>query len=99
MRISVCCSFTRKAKPLDEAMLRTTYERLATLYRATADSAAVGALAGRCREQFPDDPRATIWAASALLLQNKLDGAREVLERLIRQLEASDGTRPEYVEA
>lgn len=81
--------------PLDEV----AYEKLALLYPATGNFSDLAYIARRRAELVPDDRKAPLWLAEALIQQNKNDEARQTLEKFIEDLEALADKHTEYVRA
>jgi tetratricopeptide (TPR) repeat protein len=90
--------------PLDDV----AYEQLAMLYPAVGDYEDLAYIARMRLEHTPDDPndrkapndwKAPLWLANALLRLNKAEEARQTLERLIGKLEPLPDKHVEYVKA
>lgn len=76
---------------------RSTYEALAKLYIDLGDFNELAYIARKLREQYPDDPRAAIWLATARIAQHELGEARSELETVIAQWEQRPGGDEDYV--
>ena len=70
--------------PLDEI----AYEKLAMLYRGTANFDELAYIANRCIDHIPTDRKARLWLAEALMSLDRHDEARTGLEEFIEQLES-----------
>ena len=82
-------------KPDDEM----PYERLATLYSSLADFAELAYIARKRLDRVPHDPKATLWLATSLLSQHKLEDAQKTLKELVEQLGEQEERHPEFIEA
>lgn len=75
------------------------YERLAGLYAGLKQYAELRYLAQKRIEHVPDDLRARVWLAEALVELRKPDEADAVLDEIIAACEDDDVKRREYVQA
>ena len=73
------------------------YERLATLYLAVGNFSELTYTAGKRLEESPNDPKARIWIAKALVSQHEFDEARKALVKLEGDL-VGRGKHIEYVQ-
>lgn len=76
-----------------------SYEKLAMLYTAIGNFEELAHIARTRINQVPDDRKATIWLASALVQLHKTDEAKEVLQSFLTGLDALDDKYPEYAQA
>ena len=84
-----------RLRPTDEAV----YDHLAGLYRATGNEGELEHLSRKRLEQIPNDPKASLWLATAHILQQRPDAAREGLETLVQRLEVESQNAGDYVSA
>jgi predicted Zn-dependent protease len=75
------------------------YEKLAVLYPATANFPDLAYIARRRLELVPDDKKAPVWLAEALIQLNKAEEAQQTLEGFIAGLEAAGEADEQYVRA
>jgi len=81
--------------PLDE----TAYEELAKLYTGTGNFQELAYIARTRLEQDPNDLKAPLWLAEALIRMNKSPEAQQTLEQFIKYLDALPDKHDEYVRA
>ncbi len=81
--------------PLDEV----AYDKLATLYTGIGNFEELAHIARTRLEHVPNDRKAPLWLADALINLNKTEEARQTLLKFIEQLEALSDKHPEYVRA
>jgi len=84
-----------RLNPLDE----TAYDRLAMLYSSIGNFEELAYIARTRLENVPDDKKAPLWLADALINLNKIDTAQQTLLKLIEDIEALSEKCPEYVQA
>lgn len=78
---------------------RAAPEKLAMLYVTTNNFDELASIAKSRIEQDPNDHRAPLWLADALIRTNRQQAARDVLEAFIKRLEALPERHVEYVRA
>jgi tetratricopeptide (TPR) repeat protein len=81
--------------PLD----KTAYEELAKLYPGTGNFQELAYIARTRLEQDPNDLKAPLWLAEALIGMNKSPEAQQTLEKFIKDIEALPDKHDEYVRA
>ena len=74
------------------------YEKLVTLYLTVGDYPEVSYVARQRLEKAPEDPKASIWIAKALVIQRKFPDAKEELLRLEKRLAQQEGKHVEYIQ-
>ena len=78
----------------------SAFEALAELYIATQNSNELAYIGRRMSERHPEDPRGSLWLATSLLSQQKLDEASQTLEQLETKFRPAAGqAKPEYLDA
>ena len=81
--------------PLDEA----AYDELARLYGALRNFDELAYIARKRLGHCPDDKKAPLWLAEALIFQDKMQEAQDALETYIAEIEALPSKNEEYVRA
>jgi len=81
--------------PLDEV----AYDKLAKLYTGIGNFEELVYIARKRIVDFPNDRKAHVWLADALVQLNKTDEARQTLEKFIEELEVLPDKHTEYVQA
>jgi len=81
--------------PLDEV----AYDELATLYGGIGNYEELAYIARTWLENDPNDRKAPLWLAEALIPLRKTDEAQQTLEKFITELEALPDKHVEYVRA
>lgn len=81
--------------PLDDV----AYDQLAKLYPGVGNFEDLAYIARMRLEHDPNDRKASLWLADALLRLNKAEEARLMLEKLIGELEPLPDKHVEYVQA
>lgn len=76
-----------------------SYEKLAMIYASIGNANELAYIAGRWLEHAPDDAKASLRLAEALVRMEDAKGAREVLEPLIGRLENDPKGTDDYVQA
>jgi len=75
------------------------YERLAMLYGGIGNLEALSVLARTRLEHVPDDPKAPLWLADALIRLNRKADAEQVLSKFIEEVEGLPERHIEYAHA
>ncbi|MEJ2648348.1 MAG: tetratricopeptide repeat protein [Sedimentisphaerales bacterium] len=75
------------------------YKKLAILYTGTENYEELAYIARKKLEVFPNDRKAPLWLAEALIKLNRNDEAEQVLSKLINDIEAQSEKYPQYTEA
>ena len=96
--ISGAVSAYRRVTQLD-AGDRSAYEKLAMLYRGLENFQELASIARTRLEQDPNDRKAPLWLADALVGLNKTTEARQTLETFIADLETLPEKHVEFVRA
>ncbi len=81
--------------PLDEV----AYDKLAMLYIGIGNFEELAYIARTRLEHTPNDRKAPLWLADALIRLRKTDEARQTLDKFIKELEALPNEHVEYVQA
>ena len=74
------------------------YKKLAILYTGTENYEELAYIARKKLEVFPNDRKAPLWLAEALIKLNRNDEAEQVLSKLINDIEAQSEKYPQYTE-
>jgi tetratricopeptide (TPR) repeat protein len=96
--IAGATSAYRRVVELD-SLDHVAYERLADLYTGVGNFQSLERIARMRLEYAPEDAKATLWLADALIQQKKRGEAKEALRSLIERLEAKGDMNVEYVRA
>jgi len=76
-----------------------SYQKLAMLYTGIGNFEELAYIARTRINQVPDDRKATIWLANALVRLHKTDEAKQVLQSFLMDLDTLDDKYPEYAQA
>ncbi|MDI9433026.1 MAG: hypothetical protein QM570_15025, partial [Planctomycetota bacterium] len=76
-----------------------SYEKLAMIYASIGNASELAYIAGRWLEHAPDNAKASLRLAEAMVRMEDAKGAREVLEPLIGRLENDPKGTDDYVQA
>ncbi|MDI9433022.1 MAG: hypothetical protein QM570_15005, partial [Planctomycetota bacterium] len=76
-----------------------SYEKLAMIYASIGNASELAYIAGRWLEHAPDNAKASLRQAEAMVRMEDAKGAREVLEPLIERLENDPKGADDYVQA
>jgi len=77
----------------------TAYEKLAMLYTGIGNFEELAYIARMKIENDPNDKKASLWLAEALINLNKIDSAEQTLLELIKDIEKLSDKYPEYIQA
>lgn len=77
----------------------TAFGQLVTLYYDLGNASEVIYISRNRLEHSPGDRRAMVWLAKGFLSQEKAQEAREILLKLVQELEEQEARQPEYLEA
>ena len=81
--------------PVDEV----AFDKLVTLYNSVHNSEELAYISRMRLEHVPNDRKASLWLADALINLKKTEQARQILIELIKELDAVSEKHDEYVQA